>query len=78
MVEEKRAFISLKEIPEIEGLPESDKYGYKKKLRELIEEYPEILDSSKLELSKDGKHFYILLANEEKDTVYVNGEKVNG
>ncbi len=43
-----------------------EKHTIKEKLQAIIYTYPEILDSSKLELSKDGKHFYILLANEEK------------
>lgn len=44
-----------------------EKHTIKEKLQAIIDTYPEILDSSKLELSKDGKQFYILLANEEKD-----------
>ncbi len=55
-----------------------EKHTIKEKLKAIIDTYPEILDSSKLELSKDGKQFYLLLANEEKDDVYVKGEKVNG
>ncbi len=55
-----------------------EKHTIKEKLQAIIDTYPEILDSSKLELIKDGKQFYLLLANEEKDNVHVKGEKVNG
>lgn len=58
MDEKPRIFIA--EIKDKDCLPESDKYGHKKMLHKLIEEYPEILDPSKLEPTEDGKGFYIL------------------
>jgi len=46
--------------------PESDKYGHKKMFRELIEEYPEILDPSKLVPTEDGEGFWIIRDEPEK------------
>ena len=37
--------IELKEIPELEGLGDSDKYGYKAMLAEILKEYPDLLKS---------------------------------
>jgi len=68
MVIEKKKKIraTLTEFERPEGMPESDKYGHKKMLRELIEEYPEILDPTKLVPTEDGKGFWII-RDEEND-----------